>query len=183
MKSLKIYLTPTAYYVRIDLDYLEEFKKKTRWQKLGDDRKEMQLFDFIEFEELDEDLYSDFPKKVTKLGVLGSRYHCYNPFDHKYSPSTKIMIPEKIIIISDSDFRMIFSEAQTRKLSRYDNKYYTAQQNLWITEIQFSVDKSMCNLFEKIKYSNGNTKSNKYHLISKSTPMSEPDWYALFDFN
>src|SRR6266542_1838075 len=178
MTSLKIFLTPFAYYVRIDLAYLEAFKKKSRLQKWGDDRKEMQLYEFIEFEQLERDLHSNFPQKVSKLGVLGSRYHCYNPFDHSYSPSTKVFEPEKIIVKSEREFHMIFREMQSNKLSQYD-KYYTGQQNPWIKEIRFHIDESTCNLSEEIKYSDLTTKFNRYHLISKSRPLSKPEWYAL----
>ncbi len=182
MKPLKIFLSPFAYYVRLDADNFEENSKKGSLEKWIDNRKGMLLYEFIEFEVLDRNFSLDFPKNFTKLGLRGSRIFCYNPFSYRTSVSSEIFKPKKIISESDRELDFTFNEFESCKLNPY-NKYYTKDGQPWINKIKFYIDESTCNLAERINYSNGLEESNYYHLISKTGPLEKPEFYALFNFD
>lgn len=97
MDSLKIFLAPFAYYVRLNVEEFEEHQKRGGLQKWVDNRKGMLPYEFIEFINLEEDIDLDYPKRITKIGFLGSDMLCFHPFDYKTSVSTNVFIPIKTI--------------------------------------------------------------------------------------
>lgn len=179
MKSLKIFLAPFAYYVRLDKDDFEENLTKGNFQKWVDNRKGRLCYEFIEFESLNESSGLEFPKKVTKIGLCTSRVLCYHPFEFKMGDS--LFEPEKIISEFQDELHMIFREGQSGKL-RPNDKYYTKEGEPYISQISFYIDESSCNLQEKVEFSNGLKKSYYYHVIARGKTLQKPEFYALFEF-
>lgn len=181
MTNLNIYLSPFAYYVRIDVDDLEEQKKQSTYKKWIDNRKGMLMYEFIEFERLDKDWGDEVPLKTTQLGIVGSRLLCYNPFVHKYSSNQFILEPSSIDFNEKNGLILYFPPGYTEKIDR-SSKYYSGNSNTWIDKINFRVDESGSTLRETIYFSNKFEKLNTYHLISKSILLFKPTFYSHFDF-
>jgi len=182
MNSLKIFLSPFAYYVRLNVEEFEEHQKRGGLQKWVDNRKGMLPYEFIEFHILEEEIDLGFPTKITKIGILGSDALCYHPFDHKTSVSTNVFIPIKTISNNDDEVHFFFAKEQSSKLRNYE-KFYTRDGQPFIEKISFHIDSSTSNLREKIEYSDKTYKTSYYHLISKGAHLQKPEWYANFDFD
>ncbi len=183
MKKLNIYFNPYAYYVRLDTDDFEENEKKSSAQKWMDNRKGMLSYDFVEFRQLDKDFNLDLPKIIKKIGLVGSSLLTYNPLKYKSASAPGgIFIPAKVVISSEVDFDLFFSEGQSGKIDR-SSKYYTAAQSPWIEAVNFSIDGSGAGLTERISYSNGSYAYEMYHLVSKTGELQKAGFYSIFDFN
>ena len=181
MFPINIFLGPFAYYVRLDLSDLNEQIKQSAIKKWVDNRKGMLLFDFIEFERLDGDFRTEFPMITKKIGVVGSRYLCHNPFVHERKAGEFTLRPKLCTYDADKGLSLNFDEKYTHEINR-NSRYYTGYGSNWINKINFEADDSNATLYETIYLSDGSHESNKYHLISKVAFLWKPEAYSLFDF-
>lgn len=89
MKRLKIYLSPYAYYVRLDIERFNQLQAKESFKKWIDNDKGHLPYVFIEFKNMDMDFDMDYPETVKNLGLIGSDLYCHHPFDFKTSSKDK----------------------------------------------------------------------------------------------
>jgi hypothetical protein len=182
MKPVNIFLSPFAYYVRLNVEAFEENQKKGNFQKWIDNDKGLLPYEFIEFRSLDNNLGMKFPREIKKLGLLGSNVYCHHPFNYRTSASTMVFEPVRIISDYKDEIHLIFEKGQSSRINRHE-KYYTKEEQPFITRISFHIDDSTINLNEKVEYSDNSEKTSDYHLISKYGDLRKPKGYALFDFN
>ncbi len=177
MQTVNIFLSPFAYYVSLDVNDFEEYEKQSSYKKWVDNRKGALKYDFIEFESLEDEL-NGLPAISSKIGLIGCSGISNNPLTHSRSVSDFTLCPESHILESENVISLLFSEKYTHEISRY-SKYWTGYQDKWIRKIWFRVDESYHNLRENIEYSDGSASSKDYHLISKLSILSKPNFYML----
>src|SRR5688572_12173141 len=119
MLPLNIFLSPFAYYVRLDVPDLEEQKKLSGYKKWVDNRKGQLSYEFIEFERLDEDFDTKIPMKTTAVGVIGSRFLCYNPFAHKTMTGAFILVPNSIEFDHNKGLTLCFIDRYTATINQF----------------------------------------------------------------
>ena len=97
MKPINIYLSPYAYYARLNFGEFEKQQEKGNFKKWMDNDNGQLPYEFIEFRNIDISLDSDYPEIVKNLGLLGSNLYCHHPFDYKPSSTLDALKPMKLV--------------------------------------------------------------------------------------